>query len=467
MKIIYIKKLTLVAITPLLLQSCFVAKTYKRPAVDTEALFRTDNLPKDSVSMASLGYKDLFTDAYLQEYIAKGLENNLDIRIALQNMAAAEAYMKQGRAGYLPSIDASATFSRTARQSDNGQFGSFFPRPFEQYEVTGRLSWEADVWGKIRSTKRANDATYLQTVAAHQGVKTDLIAQIATNYYLLLALDEELRVVQKTIETRQESLKTIQLLKDAGTENQVGVDRSAALLYNAQAQILDIKEEIFKTENTLGLLLGEHAQGYPRGSLGNQQISAEIKTGVPLLLLRNRPDVMQAEFGLMNSFELTNVAKSNFYPSFTLTASAGFQSLEFDNWIDSGSILANIVGGLTQPIFNNRKIRTAFEVAKARQEQSLLSFKKTLLIAGNEVSNALYSYTIAVEKEAYITKEVGALRNAQANSRELLVNGYANYLDLLTATENALNSELAFIGNRLDQLTAKVTLYRALGGGWQ
>lgn len=467
MKILAIKKLMLVAAAPFLLQSCFVAKDYKRPALETEALFRTDKLPVDSTSMASLGYRELFTDTNLQAYIEKGLENNLDIRIALQNIAAAEAHVKQGKAGYLPSVDAAATFSRTARQSENGQFGSFFPRPFEQYEITGRLSWEADIWGKIRSDKRAYDAAYLQTVAAHQGVKTDLIAQIATNYYLLLALDQELKVVEKTIETRRKSLETIKSLKDAGSQNQVGVDRTAALLYNAQSQVLDIKEAIFKTENTLSLLLGEPAQSYPRGSLENQNMDIEIKTGIPALLLRNRPDVIQAEYTLVNTFELTNVAKNNFYPSLTLTASTGFQSLELKNWIDSGSILANVIGGLTQPIFNNRKIRTAFEVAMARQEQSLLAFKKTLLIAGNEVSNALFGYNVALEKEVYISKEVIALRNAETNSRELLINGYANYLDVLTATENALNSELAFIANSLDQLTAKVQLYRALGGGWQ
>lgn len=460
-------KIIIIASVPLLFQSCFVAKTYERPELEMENLFRTDNMPQDSVSFASVSYRDLFTDPYLSTYIQRGLENNLDIRVALQNIVAAEAYVKQGKAGYFPSLDASATFNRTARNSENGQFGNLFGQPFEQYELSGTLSWEADIWGKIRSNKRANDASYLQTVAAHRAVKTDLIAQIATNYYLLLALDQQLKVTEETIETRRKSLETIEALKEAGRENQVGVDRIAAQLYNAQSLMLDIRNNIFKTENTLSILLGEQPQSYERGTLEEQSLTADMKLGVPALLLRNRPDVIQAEYGLINSFELTNVAKSNFYPSITLSATGGFQSLELDNWIDSSSIFANLVAGLTQPLLNGRRIRTAHEVAKAQQEQSLLLFKKTLLTAGKEVSEALKDYSISVEKEAYIEQEAMALRRAETNSQELLNNGFATYLDLLTARENALNAELSLINNKLDQLSATIALYRSLGGGWE
>ncbi|MEH6682756.1 MAG: TolC family protein [Sediminicola sp.] len=464
---IYIGKLTIITIVAFTLQSCFVAKTYDRPDLEMESLFRTDNIAQDSVSFASVSYKDLFTDPYLNGYIQKGLENNLDIRVALQNIAAAEAYVRQGKAGYLPTLDVSGTFNRTARNSENGQFGNLFAQPFEQYELSGTLAWEADVWGKIRSGKRANDAAYLQTVAAHRAVKTNLVAQIASNYYMLLALDQQLKVTEETIGTRSKSLETIEALKEAGRENQVGVDRIAAQLYNAQSLQLDIKNNIFKTENTLSILLGEQPQSYERGSLEEQELNREMKIGVPTLLLRNRPDVIQAEYGLINSFELANVAKSNFYPSITLSATAGFQSLELDNWIDSSSIFANLMAGLTQPLLNGRRIRTAYEVAKAQQEESLLLFKKTLLTAGKEVSEALNDYSISMEKEVFIQQEAEALRRAESNSQELLNNGFATYLDLLTARENALNAELSLIDNRLDQLSATIELYRALGGGWE
>ncbi|MBD0779414.1 TolC family protein [Maribacter sp. ANRC-HE7] len=467
MKKIVTNKLILVAFLPLLLQSCFVAKTYERPTVETENLFRTDQLPQDSVSFASVSYKDLFSDEYLKTYIEKGLENNLDIRIALQRINAAEAYVKQGKMGYFPTLNASATATRTARNSENGQFGSLFTQPYNQFDITGALSWEADIWGKIRSSKRASDASYLQTVAAHKAVKTDLVAQIAITYYQLLALDQQIKVTEETIINRSSSLETIKALKDAGQANQVGVDQTAAQLYGAQSQLLDLKNSLFITENTLGLLLGEEPQYYPRSTLEDQTLADEMKLGVPSLLLRNRPDILQAEYALVNSFELTNVARSNFYPSITLSANSGFQSLELDNWIDSSSIFANLVGGLTQPIFNGRKVRTAYEVSKANQEQALLDFKKALLIAGKEVSEALYDYNISLEKETFISKQVVALRRAEDNSQELLNSGYLTYLDLLTARENALNAELSLVSNKLSQLSATVELYRSLGGGWQ
>ena len=467
MKKIVTNKLILVAFLPLLLQSCFVAKTYERPTIETENLFRTDQLPKDSVSFASVSYKDLFTDEYLKGYIEKGLENNLDIRIALQNINAAEAYVKQGKMGYFPTLNASATATRTARNSENGQFGSFFTEPYNQFDITGALSWEADIWGKIRSNKRASDASYLQTVAAHKAVKTDLVANIAATYYQILALDQQIKVTEETIINRSKSLETIKDLKEAGQANQVGVDQTAAQLYSAQSQLLDLKNSLFIAENSLSLLLGNEPQSYPRSTLEDQTLANEMKLGVPSLLLRNRPDILQAEYALVNSFELTNVARSNFYPSITLSASSGFQSLELDNWIDSSSIFANLVGGLTQPIFNGRKVRTAYEVSKANQEQALLNFKKTLLVAGKEVSEALYDYNISLEKEAYISKQVVALRRAEDNSQELLNSGYLTYLDLLTARENALNAELNLVSNKLSQLSATVELYRSLGGGWQ
>ncbi|MEP2278019.1 TolC family protein [Maribacter sp.] len=467
MKILVKYKFILVATLPLLLQSCFVAKNYEQPKVETDSLYRTDNLPKDSISFASVSYTDLFTDPYLKKHIEKGLVNNLDIRIALQSIAAAKAYVKQGKAGYLPTFNGSATATRVAKNSENGQFGSIFSNPYNQFETSATLSWEADIWGKIRSSKRSYDASYLQTVAAHKAVKTDLIAEIATTYYQILALDEQISVTKETIKNREKSLEAIIALKESGQENQVGVDQTAAQLYSAQTQLLDLKNTLYQTENTLSILIGETPQKHERSTIAEQNLDADMKLGVPALVLRNRPDVLQAEFDMRYHFELTNVAKSNFYPSITLTAEAGLQSLEVNNWFDSGSIFANFIGGLTQPIFNGRQIRTAYEVAQAQQEEAYLMFKKTILNAGQEVSNALYDYNISVEKEAYITKQVVALRRAESNSQELLNSGYLTYLDLLTARENALNAELSLVSNKFNQLSATVEFYRSLGGGWQ
>lgn len=467
MKNIFAYKLSVLLLIAFTLQSCFVAKNYDRPDLhEIDRLYRTDHVATDSALTAVLSWKELFTDPLLSEYIEEGLQNNLDIRIALQQIAAAESYMKQGKMGYLPSLDAKASMTHQ-ELAPNSQFGSFFSGSIEQFELTGNLSWEADIWGKIRSNQRATQASYLQSMAAHQAVKTRLISQIASNYYLLLALDQQHKITEETIENRKKSLQTIQALKEAGNVTQVAVDQTAAQLYNAQALLIDIEKNIFRTENAFAILLGKPATHIDRSYLGNQTLTRDLNIGLPAHLLANRPDVLAAEFRLMNTFELTNVAKSSFYPSLTLTGTGGLQSLEFKEWFSSGSLFATLVGGITQPIFNKRRIRTQYKVAKAQQEESLLNFKKTLLTAGQEVSNALYEYEAETKKYEFRQNEVKSLRKAELNSEILLNNGFGTYLDLLTARQNALNAELNTIDNKLQQLQAVVELYRALGGGWK
>ena len=448
-------------------QSCFVAKNYERPDLkEVNELYRLDKVSTDTVSMATVSWEELFTDQYLQKYITESLENNLDIRIAIQQVFAAEAYLKQGKAEYFPSLNSKATITHQ-ELSKNSQFGSFFSGSIDQYDFSTNLSWEADIWGKIRSNRRATRASYLRSVAAHQAVKTRLVSEISAVYYQLLALDDQYAVTKKTIENRERSLETIQALKDAGNVTQVAVDQTAAQLYNAQALLIDLKKIIFRTENTFAILLGKPVQHFERSSLQEQAIDTHLSTGVPALLLGNRPDVIAAEYDFVNAFELTNVARSNLYPSLTLSATGGFQSLAFDTWFNGGSFFSSLVGGLAQPLFNKRQIRTQLEVARAQQEQSLLNFKKTLLIAGQEVSNALFEYNAETEKYEFRRKEVEALRQAENNSEILLNNGFGTYLDLLTARQAALNAELNAIDNRLNQLQAVVSLYRALGGGWR
>ncbi|MBW8198766.1 efflux transporter outer membrane subunit [Flagellimonas abyssi] len=466
MKIKSTYKLLLVLSAPLLLQSCFVAKNYSRPEIETENLYRTDNLPQDSISMADVSWRDLFNDEQLKSYIEQGLENNIDIRIALQNVVAAEAYVKQGKAGYYPTLSGTASFTRT-KNSENSQFGSFFTRPLEQYELSGSLSWEADIWGKIRSNKRAFSASYLQSVSAHQAVKTNLIANIAATYYQLLALDKQLEVANQTLEARKNSLETTVALKDAGQVTEVAVKQTEAQVHTTEIIVIDLENNIKLLENAFSILLGEAPQKIQRGKLDDQSIETELSTGVPYLLLANRPDVMQAEYGLINAFELTNVAKSSLYPSLSLSATGGFQSLEFDNWLDASSLFSTLVGSLTQPIFNGRRLRTQMEVAKAQQEQALLNYKQALLTAGREVSDALYTYEAETEKLEARSKELDAYATAEDYSEELLNNGLANYLEVLTARQNALNSELNLVDSQYLRLSAIVELYRALGGGWK
>ncbi|WP_456867930.1 efflux transporter outer membrane subunit [Galbibacter sp. BG1] len=466
MKNLKIYKIILGLSVPLLLQSCFVAKNYERPEVETENLYRTDQLSQDSTSLGMVSWRTLFKDPILERYIDTALVNNLDIRMALQQIVASEAYLKQGKAGNYPTLNLNGTVTRQ-ENSENSQFGSIFNAPYEQYDLTASLSWEADIWGKIRSNKRAFEATYLQTIEAHKAVKTELIAALASTYYQLLSLDEQLKITNETVENREGSLETTKALKDAGMVTEVAVKQTEAQLYTAKAIKIDLENQIKLLENAFSILLAQPPHAIERSVLESQEIDQELTTGVPYLMLQNRPDVASAEYGLINAFELTNVARSSFYPSITLSASAGFQSLNFDDWIDASSIFNSLVGGLAQPILNGRKIRTQFEVSKAQQESALLNYKQTLLTAGREVSDALYSYQAAVDKIEARQKEYEAYSLATEYSEELLNQGLVNYLEVLTARENSLNSELLLVENKYLRLNAVVTLYQALGGGWQ
>lgn len=463
-----IYKIVTVAFTATVMQSCFVAKEYERPKdIKTENLYRTEVVSKDSTSMANLSWDKVFTDPILQGYIRKGLENNLDIRIAMQNIAAAEASMKQGKAGYFPTLSVGSDWTHQ-QLSKNSQFGALLQnRSTDQYQISGTLGWEADIWGKIRSNKRATSAAYLQTTAANQAVKTQLIADIASTYYQLIAIDEQIKLSEETLINRVESVETIKALKDAGNVTEVGVKQTEAQKYATEIIIADLKVSTILFENKMSILLGTAPAKVERSSFEVQKMQPEITLGVPATLLRNRPDVIAAEYNLISNFERTNVARSNFYPTFKITATGGLQSIDLKEWFSANSFFANVVTGLTQPIFNQRLNKTNFEIAKANQEKAYIQFEQSLLNAGKEVSDALAQYNNETKKIEIRQKQVDALKVATDYSDELLKYGLVNYLEVLTAKDNALNVELTLIDNKFSQYNAIIQLYRALGGGWQ
>jgi len=459
-------KLLLLGIVLLSLQSCFVAKNYNRPEVVKEEYYRTDNISRDSINMANVSWREMFTDPILISYIEEGLQSNMDIRIALQQMATSEAYVKEGKAGYLPTLSLNGTVNHQML-SKNSQFATYSESNYTQYEATGNLSWEADIWGKIRSNDRAFQASYLQTAAAHQAVKTELISALASSYYQLLALDEQQRITEETIATRESSLETTKALKEAGSVTEVGVKQTEAQLYGAQAVLIDIKNEIRLVENSFSILLGYTPRQIDRTTMGNQVIAVPLNTGLPSQLLRNRPDVIAAEYHLVNAFELTNVARSSFYPTLRLTAAGGFQSIDIAELFNANSLFANLIASVAQPLINGRQIRTQYEVSQAQQEIALIDFERSLLIASREVSDAMYNYEAAVEKIGVKTNEFDAYELATSYSEELLNNGMVNYLEVLTARENTLNSQLELVNARFNKLNSIIELYRALGGGWR
>lgn len=464
------KGLLLVA-TVVVLQSCFSAKEYSRPELKTENLYRTSVVATDNASLANISWDKLFTDPQLQTYIKNGLQNNLDIRIAMQNIEAAQATLKQAKAGYLPtfSVGADWTHQEISKNTQIGRLvaGSGGPTNLDQYQLSGSLGWEADIWGKIRSTKRSASANYMQTIAANQAVKTQLIANIASTYYQLLSVDAQIKIAEATLQNRNESVETIFALKDAGNVTEVAVKQTEAQKYATELIIADLKNSLIVLENSFNILLGENPKAVARGSFDAQNFQPEITLGIPASLLRNRPDVVAAEYNLIAQFEQTNVARSNFYPTLRITATGGLQTIDLKDWFSTNSLFANVITGLTQPIFNQRQIRSRYEIAQANQQVAYLQFEQTLLDAGNEVSNALANYENESYKLTVRGKQVDALKKAADYSDELLTYGLANYLEVLTAKDNALNSELSLIDNKYQQYNAIIQLYRALGGGWQ
>ena len=460
-------KTALLLATAVVVQSCFVAKDYKRPELKTENLYRNQVVSTDTLSFANVAWDKVFTDPLLQGYIQKGLDNNLDVKIAIQNIVAAEAVMKQGKAGYFPTFSTGADWTHQ-ELSKNSQFGALLQnRSTDQYQLSGNLSWEADIWGKIRSNKRAANASFLQTTAVNQAVKTQLIANIASTYYQLLSFDAQIKLAEKTLVNSNQSIETIIALKDAGNVTEVGVKQTEAQKYATELIIADLKNSIIILENTLSILMGESSAKIDRNTFESQSNQPTITLGVPATLLRNRPDVIAAEYNLISNFEQTNVAKSNFYPTLKVTASGGLQSIDLKEWFSANSLFANVITGLTQPIFNQRQIRTKFEISKANQEKAYLQFEQSLLTAGKEVSDALAQYNNETYKLTVREKQVDALNKATDYSDELLTYGLANYLEVLTVKDNALNAELSLIDNKYQQYKAVIQLYRALGGGWQ
>lgn len=466
---IIIKGTAFSVVTFAVLSSCMVRKEYERPAAAVdEKLFRTDMLPQDSTSIANVSWKEIFTDPILQGHITKALENNLDVRIAVQSITSAEAYLKQAKAAYEPTLSIGPNYTFQT-QSINTQFGQIIGerRYVNQFDITATIGWEADLWGKMKSQQKAQLATYLGTLAAHKAVKSDLVASIASAYFQLLTYDDQKRIIEETIKVRENNLETTKALKDAGTLTEVAVQQSQALVYNAKSLLIDIDTQIQLLENTMSLLMGESSQTIARSSLKSQSLPESLALGYPASLLSNRPDVMQAEFNLMNAFELTNVAKAQFYPTLKLTGSGGVQSVDIDHLFSVNSLFANVVAGLAQPILNKRQIKTNYDVSLANKETAYLNFRKSILTAGKEVSDAIRVFSVQDSFIDLKKKELDSYKRSVDYSQELVNYGMANYLEVLNASVNSLNAELNISNAEYSKMKAAVDLYQALGGGWK
>ncbi|MGV3460788.1 MAG: efflux transporter outer membrane subunit [Flavobacterium sp.] len=468
-----IYKILGMAAIALLAQGCFTAKEYTRPEVKAENLYREQAVAQDSASLADISWDKLFTDPMLQQHINAGLQKNFDIRVAMQNIAIANSSLKQSKAAYFPTVNAGADWTHQ-ELSKNSQLGALFSNAtgggrvnVDQYQLTATLGWEADIWGRIRSGKRAANAAYLQSIAANQAVKTEVITNIAAAYYQLLSLDAQLKVAESTLVNRNESIEAIKALKDAGNVNEVGVKQTEAQKYATEIIIEDLKNSIVLMENYISILTGESPHAIARGTFEAQVLNPDVKTGFSASLLKNRPDVIAAEYNMINRFELKNVARAAFYPTLRLTATGGLQTIDIKEWFSVNSLFANVVTGLTQPLFNQRQIRTRYEISEAERMQAYIQFEQALVNAGREVSDALANYNNETKKISIRENQVDALKKAAGYSDELLTYGMVNYLEVLIAKDDALNAELNLIDNRYRQYEAIINLYKALGGGWR
>ncbi|MNV07091.1 Outer membrane protein OprM precursor [compost metagenome] len=452
----------------LLVVSGCVTTKYERPdAVITEKLYR-DQTTEDTTSIADLEWKQLFSDPNLQDLIEKGLAQNLNLKQAMYRMESAQAYLKQSKMAFIPSLtlDVNSTDAKQSQRAVNAP-----PGLLKLTTHTNRIqlgtAWELDVWGKLRSAKRGALAGVLESEAGMRAVQTQLIADIANAYYSLISLDKQLKITEETVEVRKRQVETLIALQESGKITGAEVAQSQANEAAGEVMIPDLKNKIWQTENLLNFLLAREPQTIQRSSLDEQKIYADLKTGVSSQLLKNRPDVQQAEYAFIAAFENTNVAKTYFYPAFTLTASGGFASFKIQE-LFSQSVFYNIIGGLTQPIFNQGKNKMRLRQAKADQQIAYYGFQNSILQGGQEVSNALYAYQNAVERERIRQQQVQFLIIAVDNTRELLSNrSGTNYTDVLTSEQNLIAAQMSGINDKLDQLQAVVNLYRALGGGWK
>ena len=448
--------------------SCVSKLAYTEPELELPETFKY-TATADTASVANLEWRQFFSDPMLQTLIEKGIKNNYDLQIALKQVASSQEKLKQAKYLQYPDVGfgVSAQISKPSKNSMNGQsLNLFLGKSYvEDYNAAFNLSWEADIWGKITSKKLAAEATYLQTVAAHQAVKTQLISQVASTYYNLLALDAQKQLAQKTIENRNKSLETNKALKDAGRVTEVAVKQTEAQVLSAQALLLDIENNIKIQENSLSILEGLFPKEIERSTFADLQLNVDAEEGVSIETLNNRPDIQAAELGFRNAFELTNVAKASFYPTLKLTASGGLQSVEFEKLFDPTSFFASIVAGIAQPILNGRQIRTQYEISLSNQEKAFLNYKQSILNASKEISDALYAIDINKKKLVLKQQEAEAYTTAVNYSQELLNNGMANYLEVLTATESELNAQLNIITTQYNLWNANIQLYKAMGGG--
>ena len=438
-----------------LMTGCSIYKPYSRPEVQTEGLYRDLEETRDTASIATLGWRNLFSDKNLQALIEKGLERNTNLRVAHIRVKAAEAVLMNARLSYLPSV---------VLAPDGSISGTEGAKAIKTYNLAASASWEIDLFGKVTNAKREALAALEGSRAYRQAVETQLIATIANSYYMLLMLDRQLIISEQTLITWKETEHSIEALKRAGKSNDAAVLQAKANRLALEASVVSIRKSIRETENGLSALLADTSHDIMRGALQKQQFPDTLSAGLPVQLLANRPDVRQAEWNLAQAYYATNAARSAFYPSLTLSGSIGWTNNVGGVVVNPGSWLFSAVGSLMQPLFTKGTNIANLRQAKARQEEALLLFQQSLLDAGKEVNNALTRWQSARIRMDYVNQQIMTLQEAVRKTELLMQHTSTNYLEVLTARQRLLEAELTQAQDKFEEIQGVIDLYHAVGG---
>ena len=451
------KEILIITVAAFTLNSCGIYTKYKPSTQVPEDLYGEEVALSDSAdNLGNLGWREVFTDPHLRELIEQGLQNNTDLQSAQWRVEEAEATLMSAKLAFLPSFALAP--QGTVSSFDGG-------KATQAYSVPVTASWELDIFGRMRNAKHQARALLEQSHDYKQAVQTQLVSGIANVYYTLLMLDEQLAISERTLQSWKETVDATRALMDAGLANEAAVSQMEATYYSISTSILDLKEQINQTENSLSLLLAESPRSVGRGKLEGQALPDHLAVGIPMQMLSNRPDVRRAEHSLESAFYATNQARSAFYPSVVLSGSAGWTNSAGSMIVNPGKFLATAIGSLTQPLFNRGANIAQLKIAKAQQEEAELSFRQALLNAGSEVNDALVKYQTARDKAGLFEKQIASLEKAYESTSLTMQYGNTTYLEVLTAQQSLLNAQLTQVANRFTEIQGVINLYQALGGG--
>lgn len=437
--------------------SCNIYKKYELPQNGIVGEYtQAAAQPADSSALGNLPWDKIFTDPILQGYIRLALENNLDLQNAKLNVDIAQAQLLGAKLSYLPSLVFAPNGSGSSLGGSKLSWG---------YQLPLSLSWEVDIFGRLTNSKRKAKAQLLQSEAYRQAVNSQIIGGVANTYYALVALNKQLAIYKETAEAWKQSVQVMKDMKEAGRFTEVSVVQSTANYHSVLAAIPNIEMSIHELNNTMSLLLNTPRSTWIVDCESMITLPAEISEEIPMSYLAQRPDVKAAEQAFAMAYYATNVARSNFYPSITLSATGGYGTLVGSAIIDPAQWLVNLAGQLTMPLFSRGKNIANMKAAKAQQQQSLNNFQTTLLSAGNDVSNALVTITKTKEAGVNIEFQEENLKKAVEYNKDLLTLGTTTYLEVLTAQQQLLQTQIQVVNNKLSTNQAAINLYQALGGG--